>query len=172
MTSRVQEFTHLLVCGVPMLTLARGQARTVELLIAAILAAALLLAAIAKMLTFSEFERTLAASMLVPIWAITPVAATVLLAEVVAASTLLTPLAHLGRGLALGLGSLFVAYASWRWVHGIDAPCHCFGALLRLNPPLSFALALSTFVAASSLAVLSATQESGRLNSTSTGTIP
>lgn len=94
-----------------------------------------LTAAIAKTQSFREFEATLIASKLVPVLLASRAGIMVLVTECLLSVLLLVPTTRRPALYAATiLVSVFAAYSTWRWIQGIAVPCHCFGALLKLEP--------------------------------------
>lgn len=93
-----------------------------------------LTAAITKTASFRELEATLVASQLIPVPLASYAAVSLLVLEYLLAILLLIPAT---RRLALPAATLlvcvFAAYSLWRWTQGIAVPCHCFGALFKLE---------------------------------------
>jgi hypothetical protein len=109
-----------------------------------LIASVFAIAAVAKVNDFTEFRTTLERSMLVPAYLVPAFAISLIVAEFVVALCLLArPTGVVGANLALALSSLFVAYAFWRWLQDIRAPCSCFGLLFKLPPGYSAVISLS-----------------------------
>ena len=90
--------------------------------------------AIAKTLSFRELEATLAASQLVPVLLTTQIGILLVATEYLLALLLLLPqFRKPALNVATGLVSVFVGYATWRWMQGIAVPWHGFGALFKLE---------------------------------------
>ncbi len=100
-----------------------------------VLSLVFLTSALAKIRSFSELESTLAASKLVPVLLVSQAATLLLVTELLLASLLiLPPTRRAALHASAVVVSMFAAYSTWRWMQGIAVPCHCFGALLRLDP--------------------------------------
>ena len=106
-----------------------------------ILSMVFLAAAIAKTMSFHELEATLAASKLVPVLLTSQAGVLLIVTEYLVALLLLLPKTRMpALHSATILCSGFVAYSTWRWMQGIAVPCHCFGALFKLEPLQSITL--------------------------------
>jgi len=100
-----------------------------------VLSLVFLTSALAKIRSFSELESTLAASKLVPVLMVSQAATLLLVTELLLASLLiLPPTRRAALHASAVVVSAFAAYSTWRWMQGIAVPCHCFGALLKIDP--------------------------------------
>jgi uncharacterized membrane protein YphA (DoxX/SURF4 family) len=101
----------------------------------ALLALIFLTAGLAKIQRFDEFESTLVASRLVPLYQARLAATALIVLELVLAASLLHPRT---RTTALQTAALlicvFIGYSAWRWMQNIPVPCHCFGVLFTMTP--------------------------------------
>ncbi len=94
-----------------------------------------LAAAVAKTTAFRELEATLAASKLVPVLLTSQAGVLLVVTEYLVALLLLIPKTRQpALNAATVLCSVFIAYSTWRWMQGISVPCHCFGALFKMEP--------------------------------------
>ncbi len=104
-------------------------------------------AAIAKLQSFSQFERTLDASRLIPTGLIPTIGHSLIALELTIALGLLVPflqptLLRVSLRLAMLLSATFLSYSGWRLVERIPVPCSCFGPLFKMTPPESILLNL------------------------------
>lgn len=98
----------------------------------------------AKIASMDEFLASVEASRVVPTVVVLPVSIGVLALEALAAVTVVFPRTRaLGLALSFMLSWLYLAYALWRMIMHIDAPCNCFGSLFKTNPPEAAALSLT-----------------------------
>ncbi len=112
-----------------------------------LLASVFAIAAFAKLQNFSQLERTLTVSRLIPTGLVPMVSCLLIAVEFTIALGLMVPflqpvLQKMSLHLAMLLSVMFISYSSWRIVERIPVPCHCFGALFQITPPESILLNL------------------------------
>lgn len=125
----------------------RTHVRPVALWVALFLAGAWGTAAVSKIGNLDQLAAVLDAAMLFPPWLSHPVAVAVVAWEAAIAVGLLIPLL---RPVALWGATatllVYLGFAAWRLVAGIEAPCQCFGPLLRSTPGTSLAVCVGLLI--------------------------
>ena len=98
-------------------------------------------AAISKMWSFYELTAVITKSRLFPMGYQIPVATLVIGSEAIIAAALLIPATRqLALRAAWLITALYFGYSAWQWQQHIVAPCHCFGVLFTMSPPVSVGL--------------------------------
>lgn len=107
------------------------------------LALVFIVAAIAKIESYEDFQVTLSRSQLLGTGYANTVAPLIIGVELATAFGLLIPkLRRFALPVVAALCCVFISYSAWRWARHISVPCSCFGALFRMTPPQAIALNL------------------------------
>lgn len=100
-----------------------------------------------KVGALNQLAAVLDAAMLFPPWLASPVAVAIVAWEASVALGLLIPIVRRAALWATAMTLFaYLGFAMWRAVAGIDAPCQCFGFLLRSTPGTSAAVCLVLLV--------------------------
>ncbi|NLH99931.1 MAG: hypothetical protein GX446_10640 [Chthonomonadales bacterium] len=122
-------------------------ARSLPVQVSLLLAAAWGTVAALKVGALDQLAAVLDAAMLFPPWLASPLAVALVAWEAAVALGLLIPIVRRAALWATAMTLLaYLGFAVWRAVAGIDAPCQCFGPLLRSTPGASAAVCLVLLV--------------------------
>ena len=128
----------------------RAVARQIGILVLSMMFAA---AAITKSLEFNQLVAAISVSRLLPDRASPFAAAVVLLFEYwVAVGVWIHQCRRWTLRVSCGLCWVFLWYHVWMWLNNIPAPCHCFGSLFKIPPPVG--LSIDVVLLATSAALL------------------